>query len=302
MVLAKSLADQLAASIDPYRYMESLGWFAFEWQVEVLNPGIHRLILLCARQSGKSTVIAAKVVHRAKYFPGSLILLFAPTEDQSVELMSKISVFMKMDPEIVLVRDSSETKKLLNGSRIKAFTSSPGSARGYSDPDIIVIDESSRVADELYLTIRPMMAGGKTDLLLLSTPAGKEGFFCNTWERPSDTWVKVYVRAQDILHEVLPNEYPEFDSEQWIEDQRKRGVKAYISPRHTREFLLEEFKEMNRNEFFFRQEYYCEFLNQLGAIFNMDDVDAAFSAGIGEKTFDYDIHLDTVKIDSFWRR
>lgn len=37
MVSAKSLADQLAASIDPFRYLQSLGFDAFEWQQEALT-------------------------------------------------------------------------------------------------------------------------------------------------------------------------------------------------------------------------------------------------------------------------
>lgn len=274
MVLARSLAEQLAASIDPYRYLKSLGFDAFDWQKEALTPGISRLILLCARQSGKSTITAAKVVHRAKYFPGSLIMLFAPTEDQAVELMNRISIFMSQDPEIILVRDSTETKKLLNGSRIKAFTASPRSARGYSDPDIIVFDESAQVEDELYLTVRPMMTGGITDLVLLSTPYGKMGFFYRTWSKLSSLWVKVMVRPIDILHEVMPKKYPKFTYEQWQEEQLKIGVKAYVSPRHKREFLLEEFDTMG--EHWYRQEYGCEFLDPVDNAFNMESVMRAF--------------------------
>ncbi len=281
MVLARSLAEQLAASIDPYRYLKSLGWVAFDWQKEALTPGISRLILLCARQSGKSTVTAAKVVHRAKYFPGSLILLFAPTESQAIILMDRISKFMSQDPEIILVRDSTETKKLLNGSIIKAFTASPKSARGYSDPDIIVFDESAQVDDELYLTVRPMMTGGKTDLILLSTPYGKTGFFYTTWIKPSDRWVKVMVRPIDILHEVMPSKYPKFDYEQWVKQQASIGVKAYISPRHTQEFLLDELDTMQ--EHWYRQEYGCEFLDPVDNAFNMEAVMRAFQTN--EKAF-----------------
>lgn len=283
MVLATSLGKQLAGCIDPSHYLESIGFNPFEWQKEVLRPGIPRLILNCARQSGKSTVIGSKVVHRAKYFPGSLIMLFAPTENQAVELMEKISSFISQDPEIILVRDSSATKKFLNGSRIKAFTASPKSARGYSDPDIIVFDESAYVERELYLTVRPMMTGGKTDLVLLSTPNGKEGFFYDIWVRDTRVWKKVIVRPIDILHEAMPEKYPYFDEDKFISDQSEKVVNAYISPRHTREFLLEEFEEME--EFWYKQEYGCEFMNHFGSVFDMDAIEEAMERGSDKKAF-----------------
>ena len=300
MDLARLLARELAASIDPYRYLKSLGWEAFEWQRETLDPGIKRLILLCGRQSGKSTAMAALCVHKVKYTPNSLILLFSPTEDQSEELMQKISTLMSQDPEIILVRDSSETKKLLNGSRIKAFSASPKAARGYSDPDIIIFDEAAQVPRELYLTVRPMMTGGKTTLIMLSTPFGKEGFFYDTWHGDDPAWTRVLVKPTDILHEAYPDKYPELDEQLWAAEHRKRGVKAFISPRHQKWFLFEELREMG--EQWFRQEYNCEFLNPVNSLFDMTDVDAAFNLGRTERVFSYDMEAETVAAGgAFWK-
>jgi hypothetical protein len=274
MSLAKSLSRQFAASIDPSHYLESLGFEAYEWQREVLRPGVSRLILNCARQSGKSTVIGAKVVHRAKFFPGSLIMLFAPSESQSAELMEKIGVFISQDPEILLVRDSSITKKFLNGSRIKAFTASPRSARGYSDPDIIVFDEAAHVERELYLTVRPMMTGGKTDLVLLSTPYGKEGFFYDIWMRETDLWLKVEVQPLWIMHRMMPEKYAPRNDADFIRERAEKGIKAFISTRHTEEFLLEEYEEMG--EHWYMQEYGCEFRNPLDIVFDVDLFNRSF--------------------------
>jgi hypothetical protein len=302
MDLARSLATELAASIDPYRYLEHIGFKAFEWQQEALDPGIDRLILLCPRQSGKSTAIAASCVHTAKYKPNSLILLFSPTEDQSEELMHKISVFMSQDPEIILVRDSSETKKLLNGSRIKAFSASPKAARGYSDPDIIVFDEAAQVDRELYLTVRPMMTGGKSKLILLSTPFGRTGFFFDTWNKDDDNrWTRVMVKPVDVLHECYPNKYPKIDVDKWKAENRAKGIKAFISPRHKREFLIDELKD--GGEHWYRQEYNCEFLDNQDNYFDMADVYAAFDRGkLAEaRPIDFGMTVETAKSDAFWR-
>ncbi len=284
MVSAKLLSEQLAASIDPAYYLESLGFKCYEWQKEILKPGITRLILNCARQSGKSTGVSAMAVHQAKFTPGSLILIFAPTEAQAEELMMRVSEFIRADPSIILVRDSSITKKFINGSRIRAFTASPKSARGYSDPDIIIFDESAYVEDELYLTVRPMMTGGQTKLVLLSTPRGKTGFFYETWTRPSDRWTKVLVKVPDIQHITSPGDHVPFDHNEFVTVNAQKGIKAYISPRHMTEFLLEEYETMGPH--WYAQEYGCEFRDPIDNVFDFDMVLSAFDTE--EEAIDFD--------------
>src|SRR5436309_10945465 len=56
--------------------------------------GGRRGIVLCTRQWGKSTVMAAKAVHRAHCVPGSLILLLSPCGRQSGEFLRKAEAFV----------------------------------------------------------------------------------------------------------------------------------------------------------------------------------------------------------------
>jgi hypothetical protein len=84
--LFRDMCRLLAATIDPVSYLETLGFVCCPWQREVL--GYHkRLILKCPRQSGKSTVIAAKKRHKCKHNANLLVMLFAPTENQAMELI-----------------------------------------------------------------------------------------------------------------------------------------------------------------------------------------------------------------------
>jgi hypothetical protein len=48
--------------------------------------------------------------------------------------------------------------------------------RGFSGVAPLIVDEASRVSDELYQAIRPMLAASGGEILLLSTPFGKRGF------------------------------------------------------------------------------------------------------------------------------
>ena len=54
------------------------------WQTEVLGyQGVDRLLLNCSRQSGKSTVAAARAVGMLMAKPGAQVLMTAPSQRQS---------------------------------------------------------------------------------------------------------------------------------------------------------------------------------------------------------------------------
>src|SRR5437867_1155557 len=55
--------------------MRSLGLEPDPWQVEVLEGGHPRLLLNCARQAGKSTVVAVLALVEAVCTPGTKVLL-----------------------------------------------------------------------------------------------------------------------------------------------------------------------------------------------------------------------------------
>src|SRR5437868_130999 len=64
-----------------------LGMEPFEKQAEFLRSEAKRGILNCSRQWGKSTMAAAKAVHRAYTRPKSLVLVASPTYRQSGEFV-----------------------------------------------------------------------------------------------------------------------------------------------------------------------------------------------------------------------
>ena len=70
----------------PLALAEALGIGLDGWQRRVLASSARRLILKGPRQIGKSTVSGLLSLHVALTVPGSLVLLIAPTQDQSKEL------------------------------------------------------------------------------------------------------------------------------------------------------------------------------------------------------------------------
>src|SRR5437868_7837973 len=82
--------------MEPLRFVrERLGFEPDEKQQIVLDPGVRRGLLNCSRQWGKSTVTAAKAVHRAYSTPGSLVVVVSPSGRQSGEFLRKAAGFVR---------------------------------------------------------------------------------------------------------------------------------------------------------------------------------------------------------------
>jgi terminase large subunit-like protein len=212
-------------------------------QVEVLRSEAKRGILNCTRQWGKSTVGAAKAVHRAQTRAGSLVLVASPTERQSAELLRKANAMLRK-LGVQARGDGSNTASLLlpNGSRLVGLPGTEGTVRGFSAVSLLLIDEAARVEDALYLALRPMLAVGDGDLWLMSTPNGKRGFFYESWEHGGEDWMRVRVPATECAR----------ISKKFLEEQRSAMGDAW-----------------------FRQEHMCEFIEGTSGVFDRDVVERA---------------------------
>ena len=117
---------------DPLHFAtHTLGFVPDDWQAKVLSWIARRLLLLCCRQSGKSTVTAILALHRALYFAKSLILLVSPSLRQSSELFKKVSEFLALLPvHPALIEDNRLSLQLANGSRIVSLPSKESNIRG----------------------------------------------------------------------------------------------------------------------------------------------------------------------------
>jgi hypothetical protein len=202
-------------------------------------------LLNCCRQSGKSTVTAILALHQAVFFSHSLVLLISPSLRQSSELFKKVTDFLSLLPvRPQLLEDNKLSLHMMNGSRIVSLPSKEANVRGFSGPSLIIEDEASRVPDDLYLAIKPMLAVSKGRLILMSTPFGKRGHFFEAWENGGEQWHRVKIPAHDV-------------------------------PRISPAFLAEEKASMPA--LWFASEYLCEFTENEDAVFSYADVQNALS-------------------------
>src|ERR671910_116105 len=183
------LADDLRIAFDRVAFARSVGVEPDDWQGELLRSTSERILLNCCRQSGKSTTAALIALHRALYHPGSLVLILAPAERQAKESFGKVAQAYRK-PGHLVAPDSYRKLgiRFANGSRIEALPGSEKTIRGFSGVDLLILDEASRVADELYHAVRPMLAVSGGSLLVLSSPFGKRGGFFQHLEKGGKTW------------------------------------------------------------------------------------------------------------------
>ena len=243
------LATDLRRALDPATFArEALGFDKLDpWQEGCLRWSGKRLMLNCSRQAGKSTMAAILALHEAIYHPGSLVLLLSPSLRQSGELFRKVMGFAdRLEERPALEEENRLSLKTKHGSRVVSLPSSEGTIRGFSGASLIVEDEASRVPDEMYYAVRPMLAVSGGRMILMSTPFGKRGHFFEEWQR-GQPWERVEVKAPEC-------------------------------PRITPAFLEEE--RASLGDWWYRQEYLCEFVETVDKVFAYDLVVNALSQDV----------------------
>jgi hypothetical protein len=220
-------------------------------QQAVLAARSKRFLLNCTRQWGKSTTAAWKAAHRAVVQEDSLVILVSPTERQTGELFKKTG---KALAAMGFPRKSDGAHSLSwvlpNGSRILGLPGTEATVRGYSAANLVIVDEAARVEDELYRSLRPMLAVSDGDLMLLSTPFGERGFFWREWTEGGADWTRMSVTAMDC-------------------------------GRISRRFLDEEWKALGED--WFRQEYLCSFVAMENQAVRRQWIETAKAEGLNYK-------------------
>jgi hypothetical protein len=129
--LDAGVLDRLRA--DPASVMVAGGMPPDPWQANVLRNSADRTLLLCSRQSGKSSVSAALAVRTALLEPGSPVLLLSPSQRQSGELFRKVlDLYGALGRPVPAVRETALQLELANGSRVLSLPGTEGTVRGFS--------------------------------------------------------------------------------------------------------------------------------------------------------------------------
>jgi hypothetical protein len=242
------LARDLSLALDRVAFAEAAGIVCDRWQADLLIGMPLRATLNCCRQSGKSTTCAIAATHTASFEPDSLVIIVSPSQRQSAEMLRTVrQMHSKVEGLPELVSESVLKLELANGSRVLALPGGEHGAkiRGLAGARLIIVDEASRVEDELFAVVRPMLATRSDgQFWMLSTPAGKRGFWYQNWIDNDPLWKRVRVPASDC-------------------------------PRISKEWLAEELKALGAARF--SEEYELAFIDADSSAFPTTIIDRAFT-------------------------
>jgi len=236
--------------LSPLEVAERIGVRLDDWQVDLVTAPDRQLLMCCSRQVGKSLTAALIAAHAVTQTPGALVLAVAPSLRQSQELYGRTKDVIAALGDAVppIVEESAQRLVLANGSRLMAL---PGgredTIRGFPAVDVVVLDEAARISDAAYEALRPMVAVSGGKVVALSTPWGKRGWYWKEWSEGGEAW-------------------------------RRASVRAAECPRIPTEWLARE--QASMPDFYFRQEFGCEFIEAEGALFSLDDIERAVDPSI----------------------
>lgn len=218
------------------------------WQKKYIgtDPG-KDCFLLCSRQSGKTTAMSIKAVELCvkSFKKGAFVLILSITEKQAYIMLAKALAYAIIKyPKVLITKGNDKpTKHKINfktGTGILCYAAGETGEglRGFTIKKLM-IDEGSRMSEEFFIAVTPMLSviGGSMDIA--STPFGtknKDGsrkFFYKCSK--DDHFVKFYVSAEDC-------------------------------PRQSKEFLKREEERMTEAQY--AQEYKAQFMEELYQYFS----------------------------------
>lgn len=218
------------------------------WQERVLLSPSKMINILASRRVGKSFSASGRALCKSIH-DEHLTIVLSPTLRQSIEFLRLVKRLYRLSHfPLPIERQNLTEIEFQNGSRIVSLPDNPGGIVGLT-PNLIVIDEASRASDELYQEVRPMLMLGQCDMMVLSTPFGKRGWFYDTWEKKelAQEWEQYKITA-DMCSRIKP------------QDLEKERVIA--------------------GDRYFKQQYFCEFRDTIDAFFSRESIERAIKTDI----------------------
>src|SRR5262249_20490528 len=173
---------------------------------------------------------------------GRLTLVASGSEEQSVELFRKmIYAYNVLGRPVSAARQLVSEIEFSSGSRVVALPNNPDTVRSKSGVSLLVLDEASRISDDLIVAVLPMILASQGRLIMLSTPCGQRGFFYEQWINHDPRWERIA---------ALAPECPRFKPEDLEEQRRLLGERGYA------------------------QECLCQFLHDSQQVFSLESIDA----------------------------
>ncbi len=242
------MGQLLARALDPALWFRDAGIDPDDWQVSAIRSESKRQLWNVHRQGGKSTTAAIKALAKSVEVANAPIIVISPSQRQSAEMVrSCLALHSAIEGMPPIIAESAHRIEFSNRSRIISVPSSETTVRGFAKVALLILDEASRIPDDIVAACRPMLAVSDGEILALSTPQGRRGFWFDWWANGGDTWERTLVPVDQC-------------------------------PRISKSFLDDERKSLG--EALFKQEYFCAFIETDEPVFPSEIIERAFSSEV----------------------
>lgn len=230
-----------------------------------------RVCINGAGQIGKDFMMQNFILWWALTHAGSLQMVLCAVQSQSVALKLRIEDKIGFSRDLQMAYSGSGMKPvpiitLKNGS-VMLFLTAKSTVAGYTNVDIIWINEARDVKQEEVSRVSPLLGIGGGKLIVLSRPRFRRGYFWECYSNPAFETMQIQTER---------NKY--FDR-QTLEDDR-----ATLSPD------------------LFKIEYLAEFADAGSSYFSEDSINECskvnydFTAMIADKNYEYSLGIDPARL------
>ena len=251
----------------------------YGYQKKMINS-IHNdrfVIAKLPRQSGKSTIVIAYLLHYVLFNTQVNVAILANKLATARELLSRLQLAYEHLPKWLqqgVIEWNKGSIELENGSKILASSTSSSAVRGGSF-NMIFLDEFAfvpeNVADDFFSSVYPTISAGQsTKVLIISTPKGLNMYY-KLWKDAEEGnnsytpievhWSEVPGRDEKWKKETIRNTSPaqfraEFECEflgsvHTLVAPSKIKSLAYVKPLQEREDGLKVYADPKENHFYF---------------------------------------------------
>lgn len=236
------------------------GFIFDQWQQEVLDAS-GNLLLCTGRQVGKTTTLAIKAARYMMQHKNSRIIVVSLTEDQAQLIIIMILTFFEKNYKTWLKRPYTKniTKNkivLNNGSQVlsRPVGNTGDAVRGFTG-DVLIIDEASRMPEQVWTSAKPTLLTTGGELWICSTPFGRKGYFYDCWENKNNRFKVFHISSEEVIKNRPI-------SASWTEKKREAAL----------QFLDDEKRDMS--ELLYAQEYLGKFIDELRQLFPDEMIEA----------------------------
>lgn len=249
--------------------MLGLGLTSYQGEAAKLLEKHDSVALRWARQSGKTHLIAAWLLHYALTHDNAQIVIVGPSWRQTKIPITKINGFLTKIPKGYYYKLQQTMVRLKNGSQILALPNNPATIRGFT-LSIVYADEFNYIPndEDMYDAISFTLATTAGKFICSSTPGSTDSLFWRIFNRPQFrrfakhhvTWEQALEPNGPLKKRWLEYKRREYEDDpwrwqremmaEWSEDEAVWLPLSLITKCIDSELTLWDFEDIHRGKFY----------------------------------------------------